>query len=125
MKAVNVRGGTGFPLTQEQKGKGEGEDVGGISKGGHSADPYGGYGERAGSTYGKGYGSPPKGVYVDYGYAKGYDSSKGKSVGKGKGAQTDNGNVDPNAPHGSLSGTVKSYSVFKAFGFIHAEPGDP
>jgi len=88
MKAVNARGGTGYPLTDAQKGKGKDGDKGG-SKGGKVSG--GGSGKEG--PYGKG--APSKGP----------DRSRSNYV-------------DALAPEGQYTGRVKSYSVFKGFGFI-------
>jgi len=136
MKAVNVGGGTGFPLTEEQRstkgpkgkgGAGKGGGFGGFGgfgaakggKGGWGADPYG-FGGFGKGMMGMGMGYD---AFGGFGGGKGFGSGKG--AGKDTGSQIEQQRVDRNAPQGSLSGTVKSYSVFKAFGFIHADPGEP
>jgi len=118
MKAVNVRGGTGYPLTDEQKGErkggGKGKDAG---KGGgkDSYGPaYGGmaYGDAWG-PYGKGCGKMMADDWYGGGWGKGSEASNAPQA------------IDPNAPQGQYAATVKSYSVFKGFGFIFSEEGQP
>lgn len=121
MKATNVRGGTGFPLTEAQKA-GKGKEGGG--KGGADAGPYGkGYGQPAagGAAYGAytSKGGTQRLADLNKG-AKGAGSKGGGGDGKG----APDSKVDPNAPPGEYSGRVKSYSIFKGLGFILNE-GEP
>jgi len=107
MKAVNIRGGTGYPLTADQKGKDKDKAKGkGCSGSQMGKADYGPCGkDSCGGSYGKGYGggkmmgmgySPygcgmewsPYGCGMEwspYGCGKGYDCGPGWDCGKGWG----------------------------------------
>jgi len=106
MKALNVRGGSGYPLTEEQKGKDKGKGKGKDGKdsrrplgrddgphgrgqddhfGGGRDAPYGGGGRD--DPYGKGFGGGgklgPASMHDFGGYGKGFDGGMGWDSGKG------------------------------------------